>query len=277
MGTCRPLPSIVQAAILGLFAGFLLSLTGCVSSRPFAAVPHGSPPLLREGTHGVLVMWKGPPLWRIYTYFHIPGEGEAARFDRSIRCRDSRVEVRMGRGISDSDVLATEICHVATSALLFLDEKNEPGATGGLRIRMHVVPQETVAWRRTIYLSRTPRLSLAVPLLDDRAQTLALVAKVVAHEGSHIVDHVNGAPHPASFDAEKRAHRLALCAQLVVFGRLDTYGLPSPAYTEGDAPISRSTQAGSVVFGEAAPLLREGPVERSSPAADEIMSRCQSN
>lgn len=222
-------------------------------------------------------MRKGPPFWRIYTYFHLPGEGKSARFDRAIRCPDSRVEIRMGRGIGNSEAFAGEICHVTTSTLSFLDETNKPGDTGGLRVRMHVVPKKLAAWHRKIYLSRTPRLSLAVPLLDDREHTLALAAKIVAHEGSHIVDHVNGAPHSASFSDEKRAYRLALCAQLVVIGRLHSYGLPSPAYTEGNAPISRSTQAGSVVFRETVPLFRTGVIEMGTPAAERIMKRCRAD
>lgn len=265
----------IKTAMHGVVGMFLLFLTGCVSSRPFAAVPEGSPPLARQGTHGVLVMWKAPPLWKVYTYFHIPGEGDAARFARAQSCPGSRVEVRIGEGIERVEELRIAVCEAAASALAYLDTQGDPVTTGGFTIRMHIVPEGQAAWRRTIHFGRTPRLSLAVPLFEDRARTLAATVEVVAHEGSHMVDHLRGVPHPASFDAEKRAYRHQLCAQLVVHGRLNSFGLPSPVYTKGDAPFSRSTQAGRVVFLETMPLLGNGAVELGTAAANVIMQRCR--
>lgn len=274
MGRCCLTPT-VKTVMYGMAGMALLFLTGCVSSRPFAAVPEGSPPLARQGTHGVLVMWKAPPLWKVYTYFHIPGEGGSARFARTQSCPDNRVDIRVGKGIERVEELGIAVCEAASSALAYLDTQGERMTADGFTVRMHVVPEGQAAWRRTIHLGRTPRLSLAVPLFEDRARTLAAVVEVVTHEGSHMVDRLRGIPHPESFDAEKRAYRHQLCGQLMVLGRLYSFGLPSPVFIEGEGPVSRNTQAGRLVFLETMPLLESGAVELGTPAADVIMQRCR--
>ena len=65
---------------LAFLASGLAMAAGCVSTSPFNAVPDGSPPLAREGMHGILVMRAGAPFWKVYSYFHIPGDRGMARF-----------------------------------------------------------------------------------------------------------------------------------------------------------------------------------------------------
>ncbi|MEN1958307.1 hypothetical protein WCD84_12185 [Luteimonas sp. MJ145] len=222
----------------------------------------------------MLVMRPGRPFWQVYSYFHLPGDGGIARFLPVAKCADRRVSIRMGEDISDHGPLLAEACRVASRSLDYLDATGGDHASIGLRVQLHVVPGDKAAWRRSVALSRHPRISLAVPLFDDRQRTLSLVAEIVAHEGSHILDHARGVDEPAGMEAEVRAHRHALCAQLVSLGRLHSLGLPSFVLNTGIESIGRSTQAGRTVFEETFPLLQDGWIVAGTPAADTIMRRC---
>lgn len=276
--TALPLAAVHIAAKLGCRASAValaLAMAGCVSTRPFDAVPDGSPPLAREGMHGVLVMRAGVPFWKVYSYFHIPGDRGMARFSSPQRCADRRIVVRPGEGIEDPDTLVADACQVASLSLDYL-QRTQPGAVPfEARVRLHIVPEGQAAWRRSIAVSRHPRLSLAVPLFEDRQRTLSLVSEIVAHEGSHILDHVRGLHEVADIDAEVRAHRHALCAQLVSLGRIHSLGLPSSLPNGRSAAIARSTEAGRRVFEETYPLLQDGWILAGTPAAHTVMARCR--
>lgn|SRR5690554_1423165 len=271
----KHVPTWALAIAAATAIGILLLAAGCVSTRPFRAVPEGSPPLAREGMHGVLVLRSERPLWRVYSYFHLPGNDGIARFLPVAKCADSRVSIRIGVGVSEPGPFLAEACRVASRSLDYLDDTGGHNSPLGLRVQLHVVPDDKAAWRRSVALSRHPRISLAVPLFDDRQRTLSLVAEIVAHEGSHVLDHARGIDQPAGIEAEVRAHRHALCAQLVSLGRLHSLGLPSSALNTGSESISRSTQAGRRVFEETFPLLQDGWILAGTPAADTIMQRCR--
>jgi len=271
------MPRIVSAKLLLMKIPHILTcalictaslLAGCVPSRPFAAVPAGSPDLLRSGVHGVQVMRKGPPVWQVYSYFHIPYGNEEARFSGPMPCPDRRIGLKLGRDTPHPESLMASICDVASSAMEYLDP------TGAFAIRIHVVPEGKTAWRRTIHLGRRPRLSLAVPLLDDQAHTLSLTARIIGHEGSHLLDHILDAPDPISYVGEQRAHRRGLCAQLVALGQVTASDLPTAAYNAESEAFERSTSAARAVIREALPDLEGGAARMGSPEADAILARC---
>lgn len=223
----------------------------------------------------MLVMRSARPLWQVYSYFHVPGDDGPARFLPVAKCADRRVSIRMGEDISGHDSLLAEACTVASRSLDYLDATGGDHAPIGLRVHLHVVPDDKAAWRRSVAVSRYPRISLAVPLFEDRQRTLSLVAEIVAHEGSHVLDHARGVDEPAGLEAEVRAHRHALCAQLVSLGRLHSLGLPSFLLNTGVESIGRSTQAGRTVFEETFPLLQDGWIVAGTPAGETIIRRCR--
>ena len=88
-------------------------LAGCVSTRPFDAALPAEFELGRAGRHAVAVMRSGPPLWMVYSSFHIPDGDAPARFGPVHRCADARVKVRLDEGVRDVTGLVADICRTA--------------------------------------------------------------------------------------------------------------------------------------------------------------------
>lgn len=249
-------------------------LAGCVSTRPFEAGLPEDFKLGRSGRHAVALMQNGPPLWVTYSSFHIPYGDAQADFGPVRRCADARVTVRLDAGIRDEDRLVADMCGVALKTLHYLDR--EAGRIR-LRVRVHVVAEGREASRRTIAVGLAPRVSVAVPMSEDRQRMLVLVIDSIAHEGSHLVDHVLEAERALEIGGEVQAYRHALCAQLEVTGQLHRSGVPIlPMLDEGSEFFRRSLEGGRRVLDETAPLF-EGKyyVVAGTPSAETIMQRCR--
>lgn len=267
-GPCRD--AGIRTAIIAMAA---VLLAGCVSGRPFDT---GLPEKFvsgRSGTHGVALL-RGPPLWVTYSAFHIPQGDAQARFGPVQRCSNTRVKVRLDRDIGDADGLVADICEAALWTLAYLDR--EAGRIE-LKVQIHVVADGREAWRRTVAAGLAPRLSLAVPMHEERARMLDRVIDVVAHEGSHLVDRALGSERALAVEGEVQAYRHAMCARLAITGQLHRSGVPIlPDMDGGSESMRRSLDGGVQVLEETAPLF-EGRyyVIAGTPAAATILERCR--
>lgn len=269
--------TLLHRAAGGLVLGLVLLATGCATStRPFRTGPEEAP-LAREGAHAVRVLRQGPPVWRVYSQFHLPGDDGTARFARAVRCAERRVSIRVGEGITSPETLLVDACRVAGETLRYLDAAGGADTAFGLRVMVHVVPEGKAAWHRTIQLAPQPRIAIAVPVFEERRRTLARVVELLAHEGSHVLDRALGGEDLVRPDDEVRAYRHGMCAQLTVMGELRTEsieGLPPPgAVVEG--VWARSAQGGMQVAAEVRELMEDGVLASGTPGAEAFMARCQ--
>lgn len=258
---------------MGIVAMAVVLLAGCVSSRPFEVGLPEDFVAGRSGSHVVALM-HGPPLWVTYSGFHIPGGDVQPRFGPVQRCSDARVRVRLDRDLGDGDGLVTDICQAALRTLDYLDR--EAGWID-LKVRMYVVADGREAWRRTVAAGLAPRLSLAVPMHEDRHRVLDRVIDVIAHEGSHLVDRALGLERAFAVEGEVQAYRHAMCARLDITGQLHRRGVPIlPDVDGGSVSMRRSLDGGLRVLEETAPLF-DGKyyIVAGTPAAATIMERCR--